>query len=65
MSEPERKAKTTWPPDLSKMSELKRFKYERRYKTRLALKSTRPVWNKWITIVQWASIGGEFLVWAI
>jgi hypothetical protein len=51
-------AKKKWPPNLKELTERQQFRFERKYKRRLRMKSLRPVWNKWVTIVQWTLIGG-------
>lgn len=51
-------AKKKWPPQLMELTERQQFRFERKYKRRLRMKSLRPVWNKWVTIVQWTLIGG-------
>jgi len=38
------KAKRTWPPDFTKLSEKHQFRLERRYKRRAQLKWARPNW---------------------
>ncbi|KAF2788181.1 hypothetical protein K505DRAFT_329119 [Melanomma pulvis-pyrius CBS 109.77] len=51
------KAKKEWPPNLRELTERQQFRFERKYKRRLRMKSIKPAWNKWTTIVQWSLIG--------
>ncbi|KAH8710059.1 hypothetical protein GQ44DRAFT_690394 [Phaeosphaeriaceae sp. PMI808] len=45
-----------WPPTLRDMTEPQQFRFERKFKRRIRLKSLRPVWNKWVGIVMWSLI---------
>ncbi|KAF2016897.1 hypothetical protein BU24DRAFT_419944 [Aaosphaeria arxii CBS 175.79] len=47
-----------WPPNLRELTEKQQFRFERKFKRRLRLKSIKPTWNKWVKIVQWSLIGG-------
>ena len=51
-------AKKNWPPNLKQLTDRQQFRFERKFKRRLKMKSLRPTWNKWVTIVQWTLIGG-------
>lgn len=51
------RAKKHWPPNLRELTEKQQFRFERKYKRRLRLKSIKPQWQKWIKIVQWNLIG--------
>jgi hypothetical protein len=50
------RVKKEWPPTLRALTEKQQFRFERKFKRRLVLKSTRPTWNKWTKIVQWSMI---------
>ncbi|KAF2105348.1 hypothetical protein BDV96DRAFT_509506 [Lophiotrema nucula] len=58
------RAKKKWPPNLHELTERQQFRIERKFKRRSLLKSQRPVWNKWVKIVQWNLIGG-ITVWTL
>lgn len=47
------KAKKHWPPNLKELTEKQQYRFERKFKRRLRLKSIKPTWNKWTKIVQW------------
>ncbi|KAL1792399.1 hypothetical protein ACET3X_008906 [Alternaria dauci] len=49
-------AKKKWPPYLRALTEKQQFRFERKFKRRIKMKSIRPVWNKWTKIVQWSLI---------
>ncbi|PVI05867.1 hypothetical protein DM02DRAFT_515896 [Periconia macrospinosa] len=49
-------AKKTWPPNLRELTDKQNFRFERKFKRRLRLKSIRPQWQKWTKIVQWSMI---------
>lgn len=51
-------AKKKWPPNLRELTERQQFRFERKFKRRLRMKSIKPTWNKWVKIVQWTLIGG-------
>ncbi|KAF9737853.1 hypothetical protein PMIN06_009024 [Paraphaeosphaeria minitans] len=51
------KAKKQWPPNLRVLTEKQQFRFERKFKRRLRLKSIKPQWQKWTKIVQWNLIG--------
>ncbi|KAF1977678.1 hypothetical protein BU23DRAFT_550356 [Bimuria novae-zelandiae CBS 107.79] len=51
------KAKKQWPPNLKELTEKQQFRFERKFKRRLRLKSIKPQWQKWTKIVQWNLIG--------
>lgn len=51
------KAKKHWPPNLRELTEKQQFRFERKFKRRLRLKSIKPQWQKWTKIVQWSLIG--------
>jgi hypothetical protein len=51
------KAKKHWPPNLRVLTEKQQFRFERKFKRRLRLKSIKPQWNRWTKIVQWNLIG--------
>ncbi|KAF2446794.1 hypothetical protein P171DRAFT_334156, partial [Karstenula rhodostoma CBS 690.94] len=51
------KAKKHWPPNLRVLTEKQQFRFERKFKRRLRLKSIKPQWQKWTKIVQWNLIG--------
>jgi hypothetical protein len=50
------KAKKVWPPQLRELTEKQQFRFERKFKRRLRLKSIKPQWQKWTKIVQWSMI---------
>ncbi|KAH6680031.1 hypothetical protein F5X68DRAFT_234546 [Plectosphaerella plurivora] len=45
-----------WPPDFTKLPPQSQFRFERKYKRRLALKAARPRWDKAVKLTQYASI---------
>lgn len=49
-------AKKTWPPNLRNLTEKQQFRFERKYKRRLLLKSWKPQWQKWTKVIQWGLI---------
>ncbi|KAF1836859.1 hypothetical protein BDW02DRAFT_202047 [Decorospora gaudefroyi] len=49
-------AQKKWPPYLPSLTEKQQFRFEKKFKSRIRFKSIRPVWNKWVTIVQWSLI---------
>lgn len=51
------KAKKHWPPNLQELTEKQQFRFERKFKRRLRLKSIKPQWQRWTKIVQWNLIG--------
>lgn len=51
------KARKHWPPVVRDLTEKQQFRFERKFKRRLRLKSIKPQWNKWTKIVQWNMIG--------
>ncbi|KAH7117084.1 hypothetical protein B0J11DRAFT_108833 [Dendryphion nanum] len=58
------RAKKIWPPNLRELTEKQQFRFERKFKRRLRLKSIRPTWNKWTKIIQWSMIG-FVVVWGV
>ena len=50
------RAKKAWPPQLLELTEKQQFRFERKFKRRLRLKSIKPQWQKWTKIVQWSMI---------
>ena len=52
------KAKKPWPPDMSKMSHVRQFRLEKKWKKRRAMKWMNPTWMKWTKIAQWSIISG-------
>mgnify|MGYP003624111699 CR=1 FL=1 len=48
--------KKKWPPNLRELTERQQFRFERKFKRRIRLKSLRPVFNKWVKITQWSII---------
>lgn len=50
------KAKKQWPPNFTDLTHRQQFRYERKWKRRLLLKSYKPQWQKWTKIVQWSLI---------
>jgi len=52
------KAKQSWPPDFTKLSEKHQFRLERRYKRRAQLKWARPNWMIATRLAQYALGGG-------
>jgi hypothetical protein len=50
-------AKKKWPPQLMQLTERQQFRFERKFKRRLQLKSFRPGWDKWVKITMWTLIG--------
>lgn len=53
------KAKKTWPPDFSQLSQKHQFRLERRYRRRTKLAWARPRWNKMVKLATWGSISGR------
>ena len=51
------RAKKQWPPNLRELTERQQFRFERKFKRRLRLKSIKPMWQKWTKILQWSLIG--------
>ncbi|KAJ4355890.1 uncharacterized protein N0V89_003915 [Didymosphaeria variabile] len=51
------KAKKHWPPNLRELTAKQQFRFERKFKRRLRLKSIKPQWQRWTKIVQWNLIG--------
>ncbi|KAF1948413.1 hypothetical protein CC80DRAFT_387148, partial [Byssothecium circinans] len=51
------RAKKHWPPNLRALTEKQQFRFERKFKRRLRLKSIKPQWQRWTKIVQWNLIG--------
>jgi hypothetical protein len=51
------RSKKKWPPNLHHLTERQAFRFERKFKRRLRMKSVRPEWNKWVKIVQWSLVG--------
>ncbi|KAF2639111.1 hypothetical protein P280DRAFT_470515 [Massarina eburnea CBS 473.64] len=49
-------AKKHWPPNLRILTYKQQFRFERKFKRRLRLKSIKPLWQKWTKIVQWSMI---------
>jgi hypothetical protein len=45
-----------WPPDFTKLPPQSQFRFEKKYKRRLALKAARPRWDKAVKLTQYASI---------
>jgi len=50
------KVKKVWPPQLRELTEKQQFRFERKFKRRLRIKSIKPQWQKWTKIVQWSMI---------
>lgn len=50
------RAKRKWPPNLRALTEKQQYRFERKFKRRIKLKSLRPQWDKWTKIVQWSLI---------
>lgn len=48
--------KKKWPPNFRALTEKQQFRFERKFKRRVKLKSMRPVWDKWIRVAQWSMI---------
>lgn len=44
--------KKVWPPDFKRLSPQEQFKFEKKFKRRLALASERPRWVKFVKLVQ-------------
>ncbi|PSN61254.1 hypothetical protein BS50DRAFT_457164, partial [Corynespora cassiicola Philippines] len=57
-------AKKRWPPNLGELTEKQQFRFERKFKRRLRMKSIKPQWQKWTKIVQWSLIG-FVVVWGV
>ena len=53
------KAKKTWPPDFSQLSQKHQFQLERRYRRRAKLAWARPRWTKLVKLVTWTTITCE------
>ena len=49
--------KKKWPPNFRALTEKQQFRFERKFKRRIKLKSMRPVWDRRIKVVQWSMIG--------
>ena len=49
-------AKKKWPPNLRALTDKQQFRFERKFKRRIKMKSIRPQWNKWTKVVQWSLI---------
>ncbi|KAI1322114.1 hypothetical protein F5Y16DRAFT_54886 [Xylariaceae sp. FL0255] len=47
------KPKKVWPPDFTKLSEKQQFRFEKRYKRRIALASQRPNWDRYTRMAQY------------
>jgi hypothetical protein len=45
-----------WPPSFREMTERQQFRFERKFKRRIKMKASRPMWNKWVGVVQWSLI---------
>jgi hypothetical protein len=54
-------AHTVWPPNFDDLGAKERFSLEKRFRRRSKLKWARPVWNRNLLLLQWASILG--VVW--
>ncbi|EPE07741.1 hypothetical protein F503_00463 [Ophiostoma piceae UAMH 11346] len=50
------KAKKVWPPDFTLLSPQEQLRFEKRYKRRVAIRSERPRWNKFVNLGQLFSI---------
>lgn len=50
------RVKKKWPPNLSELTDRQNFRFERKFKRRLRLKSIKPQWQKWTKIAQWSMI---------
>lgn len=48
--------KKVWPPDFKRLSVQEQLRFEKKYKRRLALATSRPRWNKLMKLVQLFSI---------
>lgn len=53
------KAKKTWPPDFTHLSQKHQFRLERRYRRRAKLAWARPRWTKFVKLSTWGSIACE------
>jgi hypothetical protein len=51
-------AHTIWPPHFDDLSPKERFSLEKRFRRRSKLKWARPIWNRNLLLIQWASIVG-------
>ncbi|KAK7518506.1 hypothetical protein IWX49DRAFT_587388 [Phyllosticta citricarpa] len=51
------RAKRSWPPDLSKLSWRDQVRFDRKYRRRLKMRSTWPLWNKRVKLAQWIILG--------
>jgi hypothetical protein len=56
--------KKAWPPQLLELTERQQFRFERKFKRRMRLKSIKPQWQKWTKIVQWSMIS-FVVVWGV
>ncbi|KAF2711962.1 hypothetical protein K504DRAFT_464060 [Pleomassaria siparia CBS 279.74] len=50
------KAKKEWPPWIRELNERQQFRFERKFKRRLLIKSIKPTYIKWNKIVMWSLI---------
>lgn len=48
--------KKVWPPDFTKLPPQSQFRFEKKYKRRLALKAARPRWDKAVKLTQYGTI---------
>lgn len=48
--------KKVWPPDFSRLSPQEQLRYEKKYKRRMALATTRPKWDKAVKLLQLFSV---------
>ncbi|KAK8165643.1 hypothetical protein BKA80DRAFT_271844 [Phyllosticta citrichinensis] len=53
------RAKRLWPPDLSKLSWRDQVHFDRKYRRRLKMVSTWPVWNRRVKLAQWLILGSK------
>jgi hypothetical protein len=51
-------AHTTWPPNFDDLTPKERFNFEKRFRRRSKLKWARPIWNRNLLLIQYASIIG-------
>ncbi|KJZ80271.1 hypothetical protein HIM_00121 [Hirsutella minnesotensis 3608] len=56
------KARRVWPPDFKDLTPLQRFRYERKYKRRVSIVTSRPRWEKPVKYAQLVSISVA-LIW--
>ena len=49
-------AHSKWPPVFSDLTGKEQFRLERKVRRRAKLKWARPIWNRNLTLIQWASI---------